>query len=406
MDSVQDTIEALREKSHPRPDLAEIELAINLLDCEELIVRLGEHQQMGRPSLHSRGPMFYAHLVAYILNVSSTNDLIRRLQDDPGLREVCGFESVLPSRPTFTRAFSRMADHVDLIESIQSQVVGEIARRVPGFGEKVAVDSTVVPTNSNPHREPCSDPEASLTAKTKPGPDGDKEWHFGCKLHTVTDANFDIPIGGFVTTAKRNDSPVFPDLLKHVEDLNDWLSPKYVMADKGYDSTENYHAIVDRGAVPVIPMRRTPGNKLREGIYAEDGSPTCIGGKKMVYVRSDSERGHLYQCDEGGCHLKDRKGVLYCQDEHWEDRTHNPRLFPPIPRASREWKRLYKLRQSVERTFRGLKQARRLSSHYFRGLRRVALHCLLSVLSHQVTSLVRLLTGRKGSLTQMVRPVG
>ena len=71
-------------------------------------------------------------------------------------------------------------------------------------------------------------------------------------------------------------------------------------------------------ATPIIAIRK-PGRQmpvpLHEGIYTADGTPTCTGMAKMEYVRSDPARGHLYRCAEGGCHLKDRKGVLYCHDE-------------------------------------------------------------------------------------------
>ena len=239
MNSIQSTIRTLREKSHPRPDLAEIELALSLFNGDDLVDSLERFPRRGRPG-HPRSPLVNAHLVGYLLNVGSTNDLIRRLQESSELRQVCGFGDDLPSRPTFTRTFSRLAEQRDLIEDIQAGVVGRIAKLIPGFGEKVSVDSTVVPTNSNPNRKTISDPEASWTAKNSARAKDGKEFFWGYKLHAVADAETDIPIGGFVTTASRHDSPVFPALLQHVEGQHPWLDPDYVMADKGYDSTENY----------------------------------------------------------------------------------------------------------------------------------------------------------------------
>ena len=57
-------------------------------------------------------------------------------------------------------------------------------------------------------------------------------------------------------------------------------------------------------------------------------------------------------------------------------------------------KSLYKLRQSVERFFKTLKQSRRLNSHCQRGLARIALHCALSVLAFQMTALHTIRSGR------------
>ena len=76
----------------------------------------------------------------------------------------------------------------------------------------------------------------------------------------------------------------------------------------------------------------------------------------MKHVRSEPGRGHLFRCPPEGCRLRDRKGVRYCHEEEWVNPQDNPRVFGQIPRWSREWKTLYKLRQSVERVFKGQKE--------------------------------------------------
>ena len=123
------------------------------------------------------------------------------------------------------------------------------------------------------------------------------------------------------------------------------------MADKGYDSRANHEAVASRDAILVCPARRYAGRALYEGIYTERGVPTCIGMVPMEYVRSDPQKGHLYRCPPGGCRLKDRKGVRYCDERQWVNRSDNPRLFGPVRQGNPEWKDLYRLRQSVERVF-------------------------------------------------------
>ena len=116
---------------------------------------------------------------------------------------------------------------------------------------------------------------------------------------------------------------------------------------------------------------------------------------EMEYVRSAPEKGHLYRCVPGGCHLKTRKsGVRYCDTEVWENRTDNPRLWGPIRQGSAEWKALYRLRQSVERVFKSMKESRRLERHHVRGFRRVALHASMSALGFVSTFMVKLLAGQ------------
>ena len=146
----------------------------------------------------------------------------------------------------------------------------------------------------------------------------------------------------------------------------------------------------------LIPGRHAEILEARQryaGVYTEKGVPTCLGLVPMEYVRSDSERGHLYRCRQEGCHLKARKGVRHCDYEIWENRSDNPRLFGPLRQKSPEWRALYWLRQSVERLFKTLKESRRLERHHIRGLRRVGLHVAMSALGFAATYLVNVLAG-------------
>ena len=57
--------------------------------------------------------------------------------------------------------------------------------------------------------------------------------------------------------------------------------------------------------------------------------------------------------------------------------------------CSKEWKHYYARRTSVERVFGRLKETRRLERHCYRGLAKVELHYLLSVLTLQAKALVQ-----------------
>ena len=330
-----------------------------------------------------------------MLDLDSTNALIRRLQDNPELRLICGFSS-LPHRTTFNRFIIRLGDHLDLVDSCLAALTDKLADILPGFGENVAIDSTVVVTHSNPNRRnkttgECSDPEASWTAKRSEDRKNELDWFFGYKLHMIADANYGLPIGGYTTTASCSDFHELPVLLDKARAEHGWFGPRHVMADRGYDSRANHEAVIERDAVPVIairkPNKRGDDMGMLEGIYTPDGRPTCIGLAPMQYVGSDPRRGQLFRCPPGGCHLRDRKGVRYCQDEEWLNRKDNPRLFGQIPRWSREWKQLYRLRQSVERVFKSMKESRRLAGHYIRGFRKLALHAAMSTLAFSATAL-------------------
>ena len=371
--------------------LSEIKAILDSIDASPIVDVLWKYRWNGRPG-YPLESLWRAHLARYLLNLSSINALIRRLQDDRTLRMICGI-SEMPHRCTFNRFFTRLANHQDLVDQVVAGLTDEIRALLPDFGQKVAADSTNVRTYASPNRPLTADPEASWTGKTRKDGKG-TEWHFGYKLHALVDATHGLPITSFTTTASHHDSPELPRLLSKANHIHGWFSPRYVICDKGYDAVSNYSAVLKIGAAPIIAIKRHYKGRLREGVYGDDGTPTCVGMLPMEFVRTDPDKGHLYRCPPNGCHLKNRPGMAYCLDEVWENREDNPRLFGLVRRASPEWKALYLLRQSVERVFKSLKQSRSLGTHGFRGLKKVSLHATLSLLTLQATALHRLRAGQ------------
>lgn len=386
------------------PGLAELVALFETVNADALLERLADYRRLVGRKGYPLKALWRGYLATFAMNLSSTNALIRRLQDDDRLLVLCGFDN-LPHRTTFNRFISRLADHQDLVDQALAGLTRQLQLELPGFGDLVAIDSTVVRSQANPNRDPCSDPEASWTAKAR---DKTTEWHFGYKYHALADATYGVPITGYVTTASHSDFSTLPVLMDKAKAEHDWFAPRYVMADKGYDSEENHRAVLKRRAIPIIAIRKigtqTPKG-LREGIYTEDGVPTCMGEVPMDFVRSDPTHGHLYRCRAEGCRLKDRKGVRYCHDEIWENRFDKARLFGPVRRDSEKWKELYIQRQSVERLFKGMKESRRLERHSVRGLRQMSLHATMSALTFQATVLVRIRSGQADQMRWQVRKV-
>ena len=231
----------------------------------------------------------------------------------------------------------------------------------------------------------------SVKTKDKDG----VEWCFGYKMHAVSDAMHGIPLGFVLTPANTNESPLLPDVVDKVQKTHGWFKPKFLVADRGYDSDRNFDYLLEQKVIPVIHIRK-PGGKqeLHRDIYTARGSPTCQGGKEMTYVRTDPGTGHhLFRCPNSGCPLKTKRGVHYCADEVWENPAFEPRIVGVLPRASSLWKKLYRQRWSIERLFRSLKHSRNLDQHCFRGMRKVLLHATLSMLTYSATALARLMAG-------------
>ena len=297
--------------------------------CDDaLLSRLQEYRPVGRQGYPLKA-LWLAYVGSFILNLAHTNALIRRLEDNPEFRALCGFAWPLPHRTTFNRFIQRLSHHADLVEATFADLTHQLKALIPGLGNEAAVDATTVRSHCNPNRKRTSDPEASWTAKNSArAKEGGKEWHHGYKVHMVADANYGVPLAHLVTTAKRNDSPELPAVIARAEALYPWFKPSAVIADRGYDSTANHEHLHGKGIVPVIHIRRSKAHDgLHEGIYTKQGVPTCLGQIPMEYVRSDPEMGHLYRCR--GCHLAGsmRGGVIHCDSQVWEDPARNIRLF-------------------------------------------------------------------------------
>ena len=122
---------------------------LDSIDASKLLRRLNEYHLGGGPHTYRTISLWRAYLLSFVLNLTSTNALIRRLQDDPALRLLCGF-SKLPHRTTFNRFINRLSQHRDLVDACLAPLTGQLRELLPGLGEKVAVDSTPVMSHSNP----------------------------------------------------------------------------------------------------------------------------------------------------------------------------------------------------------------------------------------------------------------
>ena len=155
------------------PDLKELRDTIKEVDIAPVERALAKpHGSVGRRP-YPRGPMIRAFLSMPFLDIADISSLHRRLMNDPALRYACGFTTDVPSRPTFSRVFSRLKEMPGLMDGCHAQAVATLSEYLPDLGNEVAVDSTKVKTNSNRRREPLSDPEASWgRAEQPPGGEG------------------------------------------------------------------------------------------------------------------------------------------------------------------------------------------------------------------------------------------
>jgi IS5 family transposase len=329
--------------------------------------------------------LWKAYLLSFILNMDCTNDLIRNLEENPGFAEICGFnmDKPLPSRWTFDRLITRFACRTEMIEKLLDKTVSQLQQKLPEFGITVAVDSTPVRSHSNPSKKAWSDSEAGFIVK-----EGipHKIWKFGYKLHLLVDTTWELPIACEVTLAKESDVTNLIPLISKAKKKFDWFRPWHVVADKGYDAGYNYKAVHDAGSIPIIKMRDKTKSQDARYTLDDTGIPHCQIGMPLLLQGHDKKKGMKYVCPfkagKADCSFQCNLRVAWIRPL-WEYRK-----FCSIPRDSEEWNKVYSMRTAVERVNSKLKEHRRLNTHCHRGLSKVRLHCLMSVLSLAVTSLV------------------
>ena len=377
-----------------RPDFDELKHDLDRSVSSEMVSAVsGPPRPTGRKR-SDREPIVRALYAHYHMEVAdSIFDLHWMLVYIPAFRQACGFTGPVPSRSTFSRVFTAMAEYPDIVDRCAAEVVARMREIIPDLGEEIAADSTPVPSYSNSDRNPKTDPDATWGWHHKTGTKGGGEWVWGYKAHVLADANHDIPLVLISSTGKDNDTRYLIPLVNMSGEQHD-LDTEVVIADRGYDSARSNEFLHRRGITPVIHIRRLPNNALFDGTYTVDGAPTCMGGKAMQYVRTDPKTGHhLYRCPPGGCDRKDRiKGYSTCDDSHWEDPEQNVRLFGSAKRrGSPEWRSKYRKRWSIERVFSRWKTHGHLRNHFFRDRAKIHLHTQLQMLAIQATILIKLM---------------
>ncbi len=357
-----------------------------------------------------------------VLNIRYANRFLAELDGNPRLLAMCDLKQA-PDEGTYSRFVKAATEYADEVDLVMAQVVLEIGDELerlraagvvpadaPRLGDYVAFDSTDIEAYGNPKRSMPRDPSATWgyrTPKSKSSNKEKKEVFYGYKLHEAADAYYGLPLAGIVLPANEGDGPQLPKMLDEVRRLHPQIVTKFATADKAYAGQERLQRLVAHGIIPVVaipkPREDAAGKRLYDGIYTEEGRPTCIGGEPMAYWGYDSEKGHLFRCPSKGCALKHKvHWSRHCDCEVWEKpEARLLRIIGILPRFTDEWKRIYRMRMAIERYFRSAKHSRLLDRHQFLGIAKVSLRVKIARLAYLATVLARLKANDYAGMWQM-----
>ena len=270
-------------------------MVLEALDAEKLISVLEREHWTGRNGYSIRG--MWASLIAGVLHqCCSIAEVVRLLERNKDVRTLCGFpgKDEVPSEDALGRFLKKVVGHEELLEGSFEGLVEKLRQLLPGFGANLVTDSTDIEAYSNGRRKNPSDPDARWGAKgarpaaKKGGERGLYRW-FGYKLHLVVDGLYELPVSFVVTPANECDTKQMKVLLKKAVPDGPHIKPEAVIADKGYDSQENYRLVIEEyGAAPIIPIREREGIQMPDICNAK-GTPTCSCGLEMVFWGRDGD---------------------------------------------------------------------------------------------------------------------
>jgi IS5 family transposase/transposase len=379
-------------------------VVLEALGAEKLLATLEREHWTGRDGYPLRG-MWSALIAGVVYDCESIAEVPRLLKRDKETRMLCGFcgKGQVPSEDALGRFLKKLVEHEELVEECFEGLVERLRQLLPYFGRKLAADSTDVKAWSNGRRAKPSDPDARWGAKgashretgmkgggetegkqkPKKGKVRDLYYWFGYKLHLLVDAIYELPVSYMVTPANESDTQQMPMLLEKAKVDDPEAKPEAVIADKGYDSKSNCRLIFEKyGAAPIIPLVDRP-MKEQPDICNAKGTPTCSCGLEMVFWGRDG--GYLkYRCPEAVGKAVCRSRVR-CTDSAYGyvlklSIAEDPRRHPPVPRESKKWDRLYRLRSAVERVNSRVKGLLGLGHIRVRGIAKVRVRTLLSLL--------------------------
>ncbi len=203
------------------------------------------------------------------------------------------------------------------------------------------------------------------------------EW-FGYKLHQVVDVRHEVAVAYSVSSTKAGDNEVLLDLVEEAEGNLPAGRMETLCYDRAADD-QKVHRRLDRSRIKGVIENRSlwkedferllPGHDGGSNVvYDEAGTIYCYDRvsdppvrHRMAYIGHERSRGTLkYRCParhQGWRCRSDRRcnrGRRYGKTVRVK-REIDLRRFPPIPRATKQFERLYRGRTAVERVTARLK---------------------------------------------------
>jgi DDE family transposase/transposase-like protein DUF772 len=387
-----------------RPTLAAISELLASIPDGKLLQSLRTARGKGRDDYPVQ-VLWGVHLLKIILRHPTTEACLAELLRNAGLRRLIGIHSerAVPKAWNMSRFEEVLGQepHCTLLKEIFAQQIRTLADVVPDLGQHTAGDATALSARSAHESTAQEEIAAGL-----PQPSGGRkeytddkgavtkvvEW-FGYKLHLLVDVQHEVALSYEITNTKAGDGETLPAVLEQAQALLPAGRIRSLAYDKAAD-TNDVHELLSRHGIRAViqnrnlwkeePERMLPGHDGNSNIvYDEAGTVYCydrtsepIVRHQMAYIGYEPQRETIkYRCPakhEGwSCPMSEicNAGKSYGKTVR-VPREIDLRRFPALPRATKQFERLYKGRTAVERVNARLKIFWGLDDGNLRGARR------------------------------------
>jgi transposase len=192
----------------------------------------------------------------------------------------------------------------------------------------------------------------STGGKGDPRRNGRMMYWYGFKANLVVDAQSQFIVCGLFSSGHVSDQRLAIVLLKGLRQRFPNLCVKYVLADKGYDSTPVYQQVRRNGAYALIPLIQHAKEPLTD--RDEEARPLCKKGHAYRYDSFNEKTQTLKYTRPKECTLCEFR-ESGCQKIHKIRIEKDLRLYTAPARGSVKFKKRFKQRTAIERVFAYLK---------------------------------------------------
>jgi hypothetical protein len=367
------------------PSLKTVKDLLALLPDGELLAGLREFRGRGRND-YPVHVLWGVVVLRIVLRHQHIRDVLGELKRNWQLRRLIGAEGEndVPKEYNVSRFLQVLGEepHRTRLHRMFDALIQKLGGAVSDLGRDTAGDATAL--NARPARDAAEGadlPQPGGGRKEYTDDEGKVtkilEW-FGYTLHLLVDVKHEVALAYEITSTQAGDGETLPTLLTEGQANLPAGRIKTLAYDKAADTSGVHEALHAAKIKPLVQMRSLWKDHTEEMLPGHDGASNVVYDEagtlycydrtsqpmvrhRMAYIGYEPQRETIkYRCParhEGWTCPHDavcNRGKEYGKTVRCKS-TIDLRRFPPIPRATKKFERMYKGRTAVERVNARLK---------------------------------------------------